>query len=221
MISFWCNDAGRELESRARHLLSKTYPNLRWLWSVGDSSDDTETRLRQIAINHDVSFCDSTTHIDKAKYPYRRLSKMQTMTFRHVRDEDDLVFYCESDLLSSPDVIQRLLARGKLPIAGWPTLMHEGHKLFYDTWAYQKNGKRFVHHPPHCDNWSDRVNGLIEVDGFGSAWIAEAADIKDMVIEEECVREICRTLKAMGRCLWVDTNEEIEQPTKLWINSAG
>src|SRR5690242_9713161 len=53
IASMWRNDEDRHLNERVRNLLWKTYPKLRWVWVVGDSSDGTEQALRHIIDNAD------------------------------------------------------------------------------------------------------------------------------------------------------------------------
>lgn len=220
MINFWRDDAKREIEERVDHLFSKTYPNLRYLWSVGDSTDETEEILRRLAEGKDVEFCDSTTNIEGRKMPerLRRLSKMASITFQRIREDDDIVILHESDLVSQPDIIERLLAHGKLPIAAWPIIdwtYEGGPRLFYDTWAFHKDGRLFYGNRPHHPAWLEREGDVFEVDGFGSVWLAEASDLRNLVVETEAVREICSLLKAKGRTLWVDCSLSVFQPTGL------
>jgi hypothetical protein len=49
LLSFWRTDVARDLEKRVEHLLAKGGRGVRWVWVVGDSSDDTEARLRELA----------------------------------------------------------------------------------------------------------------------------------------------------------------------------
>lgn len=216
MISFWKNDADRFIEERARHLLAKTYPNLRWMWSVGDCVDDTLDRLRFLAEGADVQFVDSTTNIPGSamNVRYLRLSKMATMTFRHIRDDDELALVHESDIESPPDVIEQLLQSGKIPIAGWPIIKLGGHTLFYDTWAYHRYGQCFSNKAPYHFCYLDRDDDVFEVDGFGTVYMMPAQSIRNMEIREEAVREICENLKSAGMSLWCDSRVIVQQPRR-------
>ena len=219
MISFWRNDSDRFIDKRAMHLLKKTYPNLRWIWSVGDCTDDTEAVLREYAEGHDVEFVDSTTGIEGAAMPerLRRLSRTASITFEYIREDDDYVMVHESDLESPSDVIERLLSHGNMPIAAWPMFKIEGGKeVFYDIWAFHRYHSLFLGQRPYHIAWLDRDGDVFEVDGFGSVWMAEARDIRGMKIETEAVREICRNLKSRGRRLWTDCSLTVIQPPYLY-----
>lgn len=214
MLSFWRNDADRRLEDRARHLLAKTYPLLRWVWVVGDSDDVTANILRALSGDANVQVIEHTTgYTDR----YMRLSTSANLGIDRVQPDDDYVFIHESDLVSPPDVVERLLSHGKMPIAAWPTItLPDFGKAFYDIWGFRKDGMLFSNLPPfHPAYLSQEV---FEVDSVGSCWMFHAADARAGVrMGRGCAVEMCQRLRWRGRRIWVDPTTEVEQPVDLWV----
>src|SRR5688500_12272074 len=114
MLSLWRNDSQRHLDRRVNHLLSKTYPRLRWVWVVGDETDDTEARLRK-HWHGLIEFVRGDTRIggDDPPERMRRMSLAASAGLAAVRSTDDYVVIHESDLISPPDVVERFLATGR------------------------------------------------------------------------------------------------------------
>jgi hypothetical protein len=222
LVSLWRNDEFRALSARAAHLLAKTYPNVRWLWLVGDSSDGTEGVLRrQTENNPKVTVVKADTGIEGSD-PWTRLRRLGATVDRAletINDEDDLVLIHESDLRSAPNVIERFLATGLCPIAGWPTLDLGARRVFYDTWAYRAAGTKFTNYPPYHQVY--RPNEPFEVEGFGSVYMFHAEDVRaGLRSGSRACLTLCDQLRTrFGRTLWVDPRIEIVQPTELWTPS--
>lgn len=214
VMSLWRTDAARSLEARVSHLLAKTASghDVRWLWAVGDSADDTEARLVASAAGRPVTVvrCDSGIGGEDAASSRRRLAVAGTRLFAALRDSDDIACLHESDLVTPPDLLDRLLA-GKTPAAGWPTITLNGHPQFYDTWAYRTiAGDHFRPdmRPP---------SGPFEVGSFGSCWAAPARLVRGRQLDEECVVGLCGQWRREGVRLWVDPAIPVVQPASLWV----
>lgn len=225
MCSMWRNDGRRRLEARARHLLGKHYAGaLRWVWVVGDSDDDTEVRLRQLAQGHPVEVIRHDTEIEVRDLPsrLRRLSETCQVWFRALRDDEDLVIVHESDLVSPPDVVARLVrlggGEGAGPgggAAGWPVIQLHGQEQFYDVWAYRAGGVPFGAYPPYHRVY--QPDAPFAVDSFGSVYLLPAAAVRGGVPGlETAVLGICEHVRRAGYLLWVDPTLRIVQPTDLW-----
>jgi hypothetical protein len=220
IMSLWQNDAAT-VEARAAHLLEKShYGPLRWVWVVGDSSDETEARLQAIVDAHyekDITIVRHDTHIIGEAPATRlvRLSETANAGLDAVRANDDYWLLHESDLRSPVSLVTRFLNTGKCPIAGWVTLGESD--VFYDTFAYRKDGVMFSNSVPyHRCYWPDR---LFEVDCVGSCWMAHAEDIRAGVrCHEQGVIDLCQQFKERGRTLWVDPRISIVQPVELWVS---
>lgn len=223
LCSMWRNDSDRHIVDRAEHLLAKAecYPTLRWLWVVGDSTDDTASVLRGLAIGYDVTIVEIVTGIegDDADSRLRRLSATANhyLQPRHVGDAKYVLIH-ESDIISPLDLVPRLVAHakaGRCPIAAWPTLeIRPGIKLFYDVWAYRKDGRRFRNHAPYHPCY--RADRPFIVDSAGTVLMFLAQDSGELIMSNQAVLELCWHLRELGRDIWVDPTIEVCQPLELW-----
>lgn len=218
MLSLWKNDANRRLPERAAHLLSKTYEPLRWVWVVGDCDpgDKTLPMLLDIAVAHpDEDITIVPVETPDTLNRYERLSISANVGLDQVRKGDKLVMVHESDIVSPADVIELLLAAGKLPIGAWPVLELGGGDVFYDIWAYRKNGKHFTNNPPYCEGY-DPFDPF-PADGVGTVWLCHAADIRAGVrCYHECTWELCTRMRERGRQFWAHPGVIVRQPRDLW-----
>jgi hypothetical protein len=224
LLSLWRDDAERCIQARMEHLLSKAtrYMNLRLCWLVGDSSDNTEELLRRMAmetwvpvevIRHDTGIPGTDERSRR-----RRLAETCNAGLDAVRADDDFVIIHESDLASPVDVVGQLVAHGlagRCPVAGWPVLPVTNPPLFYDVWAYRRDGKLFTNLPPYHDCY--RADEPFEVDSVGSCWMMHAADVRNGARMDgmACVG-LCDVLRSMGRRIWVDPSLIIAQEPTLW-----
>lgn len=234
MLSLWRNDSSRNFTDRVSHLLSKSYPRLRWVWVVGDSRDLTETLLRDVAKGHNghrsikVIRADTGIEGDEPEARLRRLSLTANAGLEAIRPEDDYVLIHESDLISPVDLVERFLESGKSPIAGWPVLSD----VFYDIWAYRgTDGVKFTGLPPYHEAY--KPDAVFEVASVGSCWMFRAEDALPSASSGQapsapfgsggvrCEKwgavELCRKLKRLGRRIWVDPTIRIEQPMGLFV----
>lgn len=210
LMSLWRNDEGRKVSERIGHLLGKTYPNLRWVWVVGDSTDKTEMVLRaaaELEPRIEIVRYDSEIEGNDPDTRLRRLSLTANAGLDCVREGDDYWVIHESDIVTPNDLIERFLATEKCPIAGWP--MYKS--MFYDTWAYRQNGVKF-------SNAQVRPEGLIEMDSVGTCWMFHAEDLRSGVrASTGAAVELCNKLRELGRHIWVDPSIEVRQPADLMV----
>jgi hypothetical protein len=182
----------------------------RWVWVVGDSTDETEAILRAAAdTDKRITLVRHDTNIEGTdpKTRVRRISQTYSAGFDCVDPEDDYWCLHESDLQSPTDLIGQFLASGLCPVAGWVKL----DEMFYDTWAYRKNGRMF-------SNYEPRPSEPFQVDSFGSCAMWQAEDLRaGLRVEAMDFVEISEKLRARGRTLWVDPRITIVQPRELWI----
>lgn len=224
MASIWRNDTKRRLEDRVEHLLSKTYPNMRWLWLVGDSFDGTYSALQKALLDRreekeevDIFISDSGISGDDHATRLRRLSIAVNDVFNRVEAMDEYLLWHESDLVSPPDIAERLLATGKCPVAGWPILRTQMGIMFYDTFAYRSGGVKFSNLPPYHSCY--RPDRPFTVDSAGSVIMFRANDIGTGGVrcKTEALVEICNGLRSKGREIWVDPSIPVIQPGDLWV----
>lgn len=222
LASLWRNDAERNLPDRVEHLLAKAelYPACRWLWVVGDSGDDTLTTLAQLCEGYDVTIVVQDTGIlgDDSKSHLCRLSQTANAIWRNVRAADDYVVVHESDIQSPIDLLPLLMRHvdaGRECVAGWPLLqITPGRWIFYDRWAYRRDGVMFRHRPPYHKCFD--ATKPFEVDSFGSVYMLPAYDARHIVMESEAVLDLCAQLKERKHTLWVDPSLTVIQPHSLW-----
>jgi len=225
MLSLWRDDVARNLKQRAFHLLSKSYPTMRWVWVVGDSSDDTYEQLVEVRNQVygyrriDIYNMDTGIVGEDPITRRRRLGQTANKWLEAVQDEDDYLLMHESDIISPVDVVEQFVnhaAVGRCPIAAWPILpVGENKAVFYDIWAYRKDGVMFTNNPPfHACYKADEA---FEIDSVGTCWMFEADDARQGArFGDEAVLTLCRTLKTMGRTFWVDPKLIVVQPHELW-----
>lgn len=226
LCSMWRNDSHRDLEKRAAHLLSKRGPggSPRLIWVVGDSEDDTYERLREFAAGDQrVTVAAYLTGIHGSDFEsrLRRLSMTASQWFlmaaAGAKPADYLIVH-ESDLISPPDVVERLLAHaaaGRRCVAGWPVIRLGAREQFYDTWGYRAGGVQFDAWPPYHAVY--RADEPFEVDSFGSVYMLPAKAVEGGVPNwDDGVIGLCAHLRARGERLWVDPTLRIEQPVALW-----
>jgi hypothetical protein len=226
MWSLWRDDAGAGLRERALHLLQKSYPNLRWVWIVGDSTDGTLDELRGIAgevqgqRRVDVLELNTGIEGDSPEDRRRRYGATINQWFEMLPDVEYVVQH-ESDLRSPLNLIEVFVSNaevGRPRIAGWPILPYSDNStVFYDIWAYRRDGQLFGHVPPYHPCY--RENEPFEVDSVGSCWMFPADDIREGArFTDEAVLGLCKWLRAHGKQIWVEPRLTIVQPRELWIS---
>lgn len=222
ICSLWRNDTDRNLVDRAKHLLFKGqhYPAVRWVWVVGDSEDATAYRLRHLAHGLPVTVLDiGDTGIagDDMTSRLRRLSVTANHFWAHCAGADYVLIH-ESDIVSPPDLVARLVdhaEQGRCPIAGWPTLeIRPGHTVFYDCWAYRKDGVRFRNTRPYHQCY--RAEQPFTVDSAGTVLMFDGEDAGNVLMDKQAILDVCWHLRQMGREIWVDPTLEVSQPCALW-----
>lgn len=222
MLSLWRDDAAKHLEVRADHLLRKSYPALRWLWIVGDSSDDTADRLEALMDarpDKDIELLWGNTGIT-AEDPANRIARLaQTANvgLEQVRETDDYVLVHESDLLSPDDVVERFLSIGEPVCGGSVWLPVSDPPIWYDTWAYRKDGVMFTNQPPFHAAYD--AHEPFEVDSVGSVYLFPAQDVRQGVrFNEWAVVGLMESLRERGRRIWCVPSVRIVQPVDLWVS---
>ena len=222
LCSLWRNDAHRDLAARVAHLLSKEddYPNLRWVWAAGDCDDDTAERLRELRADADVTIVVANSGItgDKPADRLRRLSVTANALWRQVNADDDYVLVHESDIVSPPNVVSRMVARaqaGICPVAAWSVLdLAPGLRVFYDIFAARRDGVHFTNSAPYHAGY--QPDAPFRVDSFGTVYMLTAWDAAQIEMRDGAVLDLCRQLRQAGRTLWMDPTLVVTQPIELW-----
>lgn len=224
MCSMWRMDADRQLVDRVEHLLAKQecYPNLRYVWVVGDSTDGTTQALGELTTGYDnVRIVDiGCTGIEGEDAPsrLRRLSLTANHYFKYV-DGADYVLIHESDIQSPPDLVNLLVAhaeQGRCPIVPWPTLeIRPGVRWFYDTFCFRKDGVHFTNTPPYHQCY--KPDKVFTVDSAGTVMLFHGEDASEVIMSKGAFLDICWHLRELGRTIYVDPAIEVQQPYSLWV----
>lgn len=217
MLSIWKQDVGRRLEERAEHLLAKTYPRLRWVWVVGDSTDGTWLHLHHVQARHRhanveiVNIGDTGHPGPTANDRMLRISAAVTAGLERVRPRDQYVLIHESDIVSPEDVVERLVAlsesKGHAVTGGWPMLG----ELLYDIWAMRKDGQHLSNHTP-------RPAEPFELDSLGTVYLMPAWPFHDgLRCRANGAVELCQEMRRRGYAVWCDPSIVVQQPLDLFV----
>lgn len=187
LISFFRNSAGGQIQhfmqqaAALRDALTARGDRMRIIAVYGDCTDNTEDVLMSEALRHSFAMTlvershggpvfGSTEKPDRLK----ALSYVGNGGLEAVLEQDDAVFYVESDLLWEPATVIRLLEQlgpnvdlvAPMIFAGKD---NEQRPVFYDIFVFRKNGERFSpFFPYHKDLKHD---GLTHVDSVGSGFV--------------------------------------------------
>lgn len=213
MMSLWRDDMNMKIHERVDHLRSKSYPNLRYVWVVGDSNDETEEYLRRTSIHDNrITVIRHDTHVlgEHPDVRLERLSLTLNAGLMAVRKKDTYILHHESDLITPHDIVEQLLATGRDVVGGWVTLGD----IFYDTYLYRKDGVHFTNHAPYHTCY--KPDELFELDSIGSVVLYPAR--AGVYCQKGGLVEICQQLKAQGYSIWCDPRIKIIQPHDLFTS---
>ena len=159
-------------------LLEQEDHELRVIAVEGDSIDGTLIALNRAATERllpltIVKFDQHTPRWGSTEQPERMaaLSEVANQFFNAIQEADDVVVYVESDLIWEPATIIKAInivaenddavdILGVMPFAG---------AMFYDVWAFRKNGERFHGLYPYHKEFNPE--GLTEIDSAGSCLV--------------------------------------------------
>lgn len=191
----------------------------------GDCVDRTEQALIDAALDHNMALTlVEHTHggpeFGSTEAPARlvALSAVINAGLEAVRNQDDAVFYVESDLVWEPATVRGLLASlregaadliAPLVYAGTDG---NGRPVFYDVFCYRKNGERFgPFHPYHGE--LDHGGALTPVDCVGSAFVMSGMVGRDCRIgNAQALMGLCADAWAKGYRVAVDAQMSVVHP---------
>lgn len=187
----------------------------------GDSRDTTEVmiltraKLSNIPVdlvkhNHGQRMFGSTEEVDRLS----ALTGVMKAGMSSVDpDRDDVVLYVESDLIWHHHQVGTLIDLAERRQFGFDVvapLVFAG-KLFYDVWAFRKNGTRFSPFPPYHPDLQPLT--ITEVDSVGSCLAFRSNLARDVVpIGEEGLISWCRGAKQQGYRIGVASDFRVEHP---------
>ena len=213
-------------------LLEARGDSFRYNLAEGDSNDLTFDNLhsrldfskdRLIKRDHGGPRYESVDNICR----FLQFSYVYTGVWQNLLASDDVVIYCEGDLVWEPEVMMGLInwpgrswTRGTQDVEQniFPrpvdaiapmTWFESKEKRFYDTWAYRRNG---VHFSPSLKPHPDiRPGELLELDSAGSVIVmtGEAARAAKFEPAELCVVGMTMSLRKAGYRLWLDPEADV------------
>jgi hypothetical protein len=177
----------------------------------GDSTDGTWTALQaQAPAGSDLSQCHhggpkhgSVVSADR----FRQLAQVGNHGLSRIPADADAVAIVESDLIWNAGAIMQLLNRlAVVPAVAPMVILRRANcppLAFYDTFAYRKDGVRFVHHPPYHPGLTGQ--GLTQLDSAGSC-LAMRGDVArgSRYTEDEVFVGLCAGIRARGGSIWLD-----------------
>lgn len=186
----------------------------------GDSHDNTaewllvESANRNIALSliehsHGQREFGSTEEPDRLA----ALTNLGNAGLASVSPEADFVWYVESDLIWTPQVVHELIIRvvnnGK-PCVVAPLVFAGPH--FYDVFCYRKNGARFApFHPYHSELAHDGT--LTPVDSIGSQFVTTGEVARTCRMAPGTVlMGFCADAWAQGYPVFVDASLRVDHP---------
>lgn len=194
--------------------------NFRAVAVEGDSKDDTFAELDSWSRNWRTSFPLQIKrhHTGAPRYgsteaPERMaaLSPVGNALLDCVLPTDDVLLYVESDLLWDADDMLQLavIAAGQRAVVS-PLIM--AGDLFYDIWAFRKDGERFSPFPPFRPEWKGVLRGQLEVDSVGSCLAIPAVWAQRIRMTTGALVEWCNNARAAGCKIYCNPSFVVRHP---------
>ena len=180
----------------------------------GDSTDATRLELDRDwgvpvqRIEHDHGKQEWGSIVDQDRM--RELSAVGNNIFANVRDDDDVLVYVESDLLWRPKTMLDLMAlAGADTDVVVPMVFRD--RIFYDIWAFRKDGRAFTPSPPYHPDLN--MAGVTEIDSAGSCLVmgAHVARMTPPMTHNALV-EWCDNARSVGFSIGVAPQLRITHP---------
>jgi hypothetical protein len=204
----------------------RTHDHIRVIAGEGDSTDGTRGVLLEYSQQLGVSLTIAdTTHGGKrhgsTEDPARmaQLSNVCNTMLDSVADNDDLVFYVESDLLWDPFTISKLIdfvyVSETLYSAVAPLVMagvdDQGRDVFYDIWAFRLSGERFGSLFPYHPKLGP--NTVLEMDSVGSCFVMKGRMAREARIRDNnALVGFFKDAKSKGYRVWVHGELKVQHP---------
>lgn len=192
---------------------------LRVIVVEGDSVDDTWQRLQCWAANDSrvtVLKCDTMQPRFGSVVSPLRFWILAT-TFNAGLEAVDLdwsshVLFIPDDIEYEPDMLARLLARDKSIVA--PFVFLRQRQQFYDTWAFQQEGRQAFDAFQLADAPARFGDSLVRMDSVGGVMLSHAAVLRAGVRYgmETVDRGYCFAARARGFSVWADPTVTVWHP---------
>lgn len=123
----------------------------------------------------------------------------------------DFVIWLESDLILTPNTVEKLIRVSKRKFAVAPYIYVQNSNVFYDVWAFRKNGVNFSSGYPYHIDASER--GPFKVDSAGSMLVIPARYIYGGArFNDNAIIGLCDDIKSGGGTIMADPLTEVYHP---------
>jgi hypothetical protein len=191
---------------------------LRVIVGDNDSVDNTPELLHQWQDEapYSVAVIDRSEggpHYPSIDHPdrWRHISHVMNGVLDLVENSDDKVMYVDPDLIWSPTMVERLLAKlgdGRDVIA--PLACHAVTLRRFDTWGTRKNGERIRRIEDPFDRVPER--GIVEVDSAACLNVMDAHWARVARFGEHANVSWHDQMREKGAHIWLDFDERVIHP---------
>lgn len=157
--------------------------DIKLLFLEGNSKDNTYLILDEWIENNKKLKCELVKMDINSKIPrFERLAILRNMAIKLGIDKEDYdyIFFIDSDTIFDRDLLTKLKnsmiennCNVIAPIVCIENFQTYGNSYFYDTLAYRKDGKMFMHWFPYVNNGYDFKNKIVEVDSVGTCYLCK------------------------------------------------
>ncbi len=204
-----------------RDLLRNDGDELRLLLVEGDSIDGTWPSINELARMHQLPLSlvkrehggPMWGSVDKPER-WAALAWCGNGVMEQVPEYLDALIYVESDLMWSAATMVRLLDQLCEAVPAIAPMSFAG-EAFYDIWGHSGlDGTPFGPFPPYHHSIEGRTD-LVEIATAGSCIVMNGAAAKHDKVRfeaEDCIRGLCRNIRAHVGPLWLDPTAEVRHP---------
>lgn len=209
-----------QLRAEAPHL------NFNYVLGYGDCQDDTQELLGRLKpdntnlvdVTHGGPSFGSVVHPQR----FNQLAYVGNCLLAEIDGATDYVLFIESDLV--------WMARDLACLLGHAQALHDGERdplvryllapmikhyngLFYDTWAFRKDGMNFNNQPPYHPSLVRTKEPVVEMDSVGSCFVAKTDLVKQVYFpSKDVIVGLCTLAKQVGTKIYMDRTVEVFHP---------
>lgn len=178
-----------------------------------DGAADWNLEVDIVEQNHGGPFYGSVDVPERMQ----QLSVVANAAFDSVIPADDVVIYVESDLIWTPQTMQRLVGLAQQSsVIGFDifTPMIFAGEHFYDVWAFREGGTQFGPYPPYHSSLESFNGPIKELDSAGSCLVmrGEIARDEEIRMEKNALVEWCNKARAKGYKIGAVLELRIDHP---------
>lgn len=193
--------------------------HLRLIAVYGDCVDETANALQKLAaayhvplqlieFNHGGPSFGSVVSEER----FSALSQLGNIGLGAIGEQDDLVFYVESDLIWTPEAVFKMAVYAADGADVVAPLVFAGED-FYDVYCFRKDGEQFAPFFPYHSKLNHNGGGLTEVDSVGSAFVMKGSVArKARIRNNDVLLGFCADARAQGFRIFVDAKNRVEHP---------